>query len=74
MKFIDDICDGIVSPPKLRYSPYDLGRHPLIKVALYPPLAGVTIFRFSIHEDSVYRPVSTNMLEDSALVWSTYTA
>lgn len=25
MKFIDDICQQIVSPPKLRYSPYDLG-------------------------------------------------
>ena len=25
MKFIDDICQRIVAPPKLKYSPYDLG-------------------------------------------------
>jgi hypothetical protein len=25
MKFIEDICESIVCPPKLRYSPYDLG-------------------------------------------------
>jgi hypothetical protein len=25
MKFIEDVCEKIVSPPKLRYSPYDMG-------------------------------------------------
>lgn len=29
MKFIDDICENIVNPPKLRYSPFDLG-NPLL--------------------------------------------
>lgn len=33
MKFIEDICQNIVSPPKLRYSPFDLGRSFIIKEA-----------------------------------------
>lgn len=43
MKFLEDICQGIVCPPKLRYSPYDLGNHPLIQAALSPPTEEDTI-------------------------------
>jgi hypothetical protein len=31
MKFIEEICEKIVCPPKLRYSPYDLGIPTLIQ-------------------------------------------
>lgn len=44
MKFIDDICDKIVSPPKVRYSPYDLGTQPVTKVVSSVPTACVKIF------------------------------
>lgn len=36
MKFLEDICQGIVCPPKLRYSPYDLGTPLLTQAASSP--------------------------------------
>lgn len=61
MKFIENICEGIVSPPKLRYSPFDLGTVSLIQVAIYLFWVGGTTSKYSTLVDYGFKRASTNI-------------
>lgn len=76
MKFIEDICSSIVSPPKLRYSTYDLGMRFITKVVPLLRMAEDMISLFSILKVWKFRRAITKAIKKvvKRYVWCIYTA
>lgn len=57
MKFIDEMCNKIVSPSKIRYATHDLGKPSDIQEATIFNQESVLILQSSIIRDAVYKEV-----------------
>ena len=60
MKFIDDMVSQFINPPKIRYSPYDLGTHPSTQALLSLLSAKDTISSQQTAKITKYKSVFTN--------------
>lgn len=63
MNYIDQICERIVNPPKLRYSSYDLGIQALNQGLLSLITEKGMTLPYLISTDSKFKPASISLIK-----------